>query len=347
MSDRGDELREATRRAAERAARERREAAGGGGAPRPGDLYVVPATAAYDIEWLVVCEQGEAGWLVLPADGALLATPGEVEVTADDPGGPLTLHARFPVVVPERLLAAARRAGRVGEERRAAAERRWRHLGDGTVAAEPVHDPDDRQRLGELAAAQRALQAAASGERPASGGEGESGGGTSGGAVAPFAAPARLRPAKSRFAPPPWMSALAAVLALAVVGLAGWGLALQAQVEALSGARPIVLGPSIAVGVRGAEDLVVPRAEGPSALVALSIEWTEPVEASERFRLIFFSPQGEELDGIEVVPTAHGVAGVAVPENVLRRARVLRLERVVPGGPNEIVLEQTIDLEDD
>jgi hypothetical protein len=323
MRDHNAGLRRATRRAAERAAGERREASGGGGGPRPGDLYALPATAEHEVEWLAVATEGSGGWVVLPADSTPFAAPGEVEVAADEPGGPLTLHARFPVVVPEALLAPERRTGRVSGERRAAAERRWRRLADGE-AAEPVYDPDDRRRLEELAAAQRTLAAAAARRGGEEGGR-DGGGGASGGGTVPVAAPERLRRrGPARFRPPPWMSALAAGLALAVLALLGWNLSLLRQVERLGGVQEVVRGPEVVVDERTRGEVVVPAGEED---VLISLAWAMSVEPEARFRVSLVAPGGEILSQEDVRPRDNE-SFVKLPRSTLIDGAVLRVVRL-------------------
>lgn len=349
MSERRVDLGEATRRAVEEAAAARRDASGGGEAPRPGDLYVLPATAEHGVEWLVVAGAAAGRWVVLPADLATVADVGEVEVPADEPGGPLTIHGGLPVTVPAALLRAELRSGHVREERRAAAERRWRQLAGGEPPR-PRHDPEDRRRFDELAAAQRALAAAAAAEdassAPAGGGSDEGGGEGRGEApTAPVVPARRIRPAPSPLRPPPWMTALAAVLALSVVGLAGWNLRLLRQVDELSGARQVARGPVVVVDdvVRG-EDLAVPDAD----FVVLSLVWTQPPGAGERFSLSVVSAGGEELEAIrELVLERKGEASVELPRRALRTGARLHLFRLRDELPPERILDHPIRLADD
>lgn len=324
MNDVGDRLGGAARRAAERAAGERREVGAAGAAPRPGDLYALPATAEHEVEWLVVAAAGPDRWVVLPADLAALGGGADVEVPADEPGGPLTIYGRFPVRVPASLLAADRRTGRVDEARRAAAERRWREIAGGHEP--PPHeadfDPDHRRRLAELAAAQAALAAAADDEA---------------------ARPPRSAP--SRFRPPPWMTALAAALALAVVALAGWNLALLREVERLSGARRFVAGPEITVDVvRGDETVQLPAAD----VLGLTLAWAQVPDQDAEFRFSVLDAEGEELTVLPLASPAPGnEVPITVPGSKIRPGGRFRLVRVTPDGGEETLFDRPIRVEED
>jgi hypothetical protein len=344
MSERKARLGEATRRAAERLAAEERATVAG--APRPGDLYTLAATAEHDVEWLVVTTADAGGWLLLPADLGSLAGSGDVEVPAGEPGGPLIVYCRFPVAVPAALLPAERRSGQIVEARRAAAERAWRESAAGGTPPdrEPDHDPDHRRRLGELADARRALLAAVDAAGGGAGRGGAEGGGwppagppaAGGGEAATPAFPARRLPL-----PPSWLTALAAALALLAIGLGSWNLRLQRRVDELSGARQVALGPAVVVDevTRGGA-VAVPDEE----VFLLTLEWVTPPDPAARFRLTLTGPDGEELASIaEVVPEL-GLAVVEVPREALRPGTRLRLARLVEGGPPEPVLDRPLEV---
>lgn len=354
MTERVDRLIEAGRRAAERADRERRQASAAGPAPRPGDLYALPATAEHDVEWLVVAAADGGRWLLLPADLDGTGGTADVEVPADEPGGPLTVYGRFPVTVPPALLPDDLRTGRLSEERRAEAERRWRDLAAG--AEPPEHegdfDPDYRRRLVQLAAAQRALSAAAAAAE-----RGDPGGGPGGGAPAPGDGPTVgreegagapqpvpfVRPATRRRLPPPWLTALAAVLALAVVALAGWNLSLLRQVERLSGPRQVVPGAEVRVDeIERGSEVSLPAAEW----VLLSVAWNREPDPAERFRLRVLAPNGEELAALAVRPRGNE-ADVELPGGLLRPGGRIVLDRLGDDGGAEQLLELVIRLESD
>jgi hypothetical protein len=353
MTDRVHRLIEAGRRASERADGERREAAAAGPAPRPGDLYALPATTAYDVEWLVVAAVSGGRWLLLAADLAGTGGGADVEVPAGEPGGPLTVYGRFPVTVPGSLLPAALRGGRLSEERRAEAERRWRDLAAGTepAALDVDFDPGYRRRVAELAAAQRALaEAAAAAEEG-----GDPGGGPGGGAPGPHRGPATvahedlpgpvpiLRPTPGRLRPPPWLTALAAVLALAVVALAGLSFSLLRQVERQTGARQVQLGPVVTVGEveRGVVEL------SPGERVGVTLRWDDLIEEGERFRLDLVAPDGREvLDSTLVESDSMGFAYLDLPGDKVLPGVQLRLYRVGDEAPPEPVLELMIQVAD-
>ncbi len=63
----------------------------------PGELFVLHATAAFDVEWAVVARHPAHSrlLLVMPADGCSLVGSSDVEIPESAPGGPLVLRCRF------------------------------------------------------------------------------------------------------------------------------------------------------------------------------------------------------------------------------------------------------------
>jgi hypothetical protein len=159
-------LLDATRQAAAAA---RRSRGGTGGAPKPGDLYVLDAAAAFDVEWLLTAADPRDPRRVrlVAADTASWVGAGDLEVPAEESAGPLVLRCRHRLWWDGRDLPAERRTGRLGAAVAAAAEERCRALDAGTAAAptplerETGGDPEYRDRDEELAAARTALAAAA------------------------------------------------------------------------------------------------------------------------------------------------------------------------------------------
>lgn len=114
----------------------------GGKPPRAGDLYVLPATAAYPVEWLVVGPGGEDGcYLMVPADTHPLAGSADVAVPAGSLGGPLLLRCRFGAAVDADLLASGRRTGML----EGSFVERVRHQLRALAAGEPVGSVLERE----------------------------------------------------------------------------------------------------------------------------------------------------------------------------------------------------------
>ncbi len=80
--------------------------------PRPGDLFVLAATANLPVEWAVLGHdpEGPDGLLAVAADSNPLAGSADVTVAAAD-GGPLTLRCAFAVRLGSERFESARRTG--------------------------------------------------------------------------------------------------------------------------------------------------------------------------------------------------------------------------------------------
>lgn len=94
-----------------RAAADRR----GGGPPEPGDLYVFPETARFDVQWAVLAHQPPE-LLVVPADDRPLVGSADVAVPAGASCGALTLRCRFGVWLGEAAFDPEMRTGRLAPE---------------------------------------------------------------------------------------------------------------------------------------------------------------------------------------------------------------------------------------
>lgn len=81
--------------------------------PRAGDLFALPATSPWPVEWAVVGPApGEPGRLLaVPADTHPLAGSGDLTVPEDAPAGPLTLRCRFATPLSPEDLPPERRSG--------------------------------------------------------------------------------------------------------------------------------------------------------------------------------------------------------------------------------------------
>jgi len=239
--DRRDRLRALTAEAARGSGRLPDEAAPGasvaspapGPAPDPGPdpgqgaLFVLPATADFPLEWLLLepSVDGTDRWLAVPADTNPLRGPGDVWIGPDTPAGPLCLRCRFPVRLPGAALRTGRRTGQVPSETASLVLKTVRDhergaLDPGPLALEVAEGPEYQDW--EDAVLRPACEAAAA--LPA---------------TAPAPEPRRepsSTPGRS------WLPAVAAALALVSLGLGAWNLALRRQVDRLS--SPILIGGS-------------------------------------------------------------------------------------------------------
>ena len=166
------------RYAAERAAL----AAEGDRPARAGDLYALPATARWPVEWAVVGPApGAPGRLLaVPADHRPLAAGGDVAIPEEAPGGPLTVRCRFPVRLAAGDLAPESRSGLLAPEATAEVARTRAELEAGPLVAsddqeEIESSPEYRRWIAEViapacaalaAAGERGRPAGAAGEEP-------------------------------------------------------------------------------------------------------------------------------------------------------------------------------------
>ncbi len=140
-------------------------AEGGERPPAPGDVYVLEATKDFGVEWAVVAHDpaDPSRFLVVPADGHVLAGSADVELEDDCPVGALKLRCRFGTWTGARLLRPELRVGVMGTEGLVQARQRWLDVGDGVVAGDVLgqevdDDPGYQDWVdGVLVAARRAL----------------------------------------------------------------------------------------------------------------------------------------------------------------------------------------------
>ena len=162
-----------------------RESAPSDPSPRPGDLYVLPATRDYDVEWLVVAREPapdpppandsepSTRVLIMPADAHVLAGSADVEVTSAD-GGPLVVHCAYGIWIDPALLTPDFRVSRIEPTNLTRVRRRWLELGDGRESDDPVAlEVDESTEYQEwieevIAPAQRALSRASASSSPPS-----------------------------------------------------------------------------------------------------------------------------------------------------------------------------------
>lgn len=278
--DRREELRRRTGETLARlgreegALRERR-----GEAPRPGDVFLQASTADLPVEWVLLgTDPADPRRLVaVPADTNPLAGSGDVLVPAEAPGGPLSLRCRYAVRVEPGDLVPELVTGAVEPAYAERALALWQALEAGTAVAsaserEVDASPAYRDWIDEGPAPARDAVAAA--------GQGAAGEAPQGGEE-PAASPAPRRPQRARRRDVPgsertrgswrtvWAPALAAVLLLAVVGLALRVVELERRIDDL--AAPAFGPPIQEVNLdshRGVEEILVP---GGTDLLALQL----------------------------------------------------------------------------
>jgi hypothetical protein len=262
----------------------------------PGDLCVLPATAAYPVEWALV-ERGldDPGQLLaVPADTFPPAGTGDVEIPESDPAGPLRLRCRQALWVNEKAFEQARRTGVLAARWLREAGARHEALEAGplppaSLAEEVEADPEYRDwERDVLVPAREALEREASGA---------------------VAGPRRIGgPAIAR----PWRSLparLAAVFLLAAVGLGIWNARLQDQLDQPFAGEPTLLkherngGDLVEVAPKAKEVWLAAQLEQPVTGGRIEIEdadgrkirLSEPIDAENEF--VFFVPRRQLPNG--------------------------------------------------
>lgn len=248
---RRERLAQATRERSEELARAQKT--GNTGPAVPGDLFVLPATSDFPVEWAVL-ERGPGNlWLAVPADAGPRAGSADVAVPAGEPGGPLSLRCRFAVSLEAALLSPELRTGRLAGETVTEALHRIRQAESGDLEPSPLAeevdaDPEYQDWVRDVLAPAR--------ERAAD------------------AARRKVSPAAAGWT---MIHRIAAALVLISVGLGFWVFRLQSEVDRLS--QPIFNAPSVDVTLgaqeRGRTVVKVPREASHVNLrliIALSIE---------------------------------------------------------------------------
>ncbi len=176
-------------------------------APQPGDVYVIRASAAWPVEWVVLdADPADAGRvLAVPADTQPLAGRADVSIPEDSPAGPLTLRCGLAVSLPRGIFDPQLRSRRLspGDLERAREHRCRIEDGafEGSVAQQETElDAAYRDWMREVPEAARAAVEASAAKIPE-----------------PLPFPARQPPERRSRR---WIEALAAVLAAVSVGLA-------------------------------------------------------------------------------------------------------------------------------
>lgn len=263
--------REALRRATgEAAAAVRREVEAGrekGARQRPGDLVVLPATAEHAVEWLLA-ERDGGRWLLVPADVDPWVGSADLEVAAEETGGPLVLRCRHALWADAAVLADAVASGRLEARRAAAAAERHRRAADGSLDGSPLEretdaDPVYRRRDGEVAAA-RAVVAGA-----ALAGEQRRQAGRFGGSIGTV---------------PLWRAA-AAVLLVALAGVVWWGVGLRQEVAELSAPEVLTFDDSVEWSATRGDGVEVVT-DTRNRFLALDLIWGEITASVARIQVV-------------------------------------------------------------
>lgn len=227
----------------------------------PGDLFVLPAMADIPVEWAILERGTGVKLLAVPADAGMPAGTADVEVLADAPGGPLSLRCRFGVWLDGTIFEPRLRSGVLAPETVTQALHRFRQVEAGNLKGSPLAeevdaDPEYVDWIRDVPQRAREL------------------------ALAPKPSNVRPLPARS------WGMAhkLAAVLALATIGLSIWTSLLLRKVEKLS--EPILDPPSETVPLgsieRGGTTLAVPREESHFNLV-LFLDFDSSIEPQDGY----------------------------------------------------------------
>ncbi len=245
--------------------------------PALGDLWVLPDSADYGIEWMILEHQDEDRCLLVAADTFPLACTEDVAVPTDAGLGPLRLRPRFQVTVPTAKLSADRYSGRVPvavvEEVRANSAGLSMDRGATQLLDEPSYERWVAESLEPATQVLRNLEINET-QKP------------------PTPKPNGRPPVNPR----PWPRFLvAAAMATVVTGLVALTWVQARQIKELeatqkpSGNLPMVwLGDD--ESMRSAKP--VSLASGESHVVLLMIE---PPELADRYRLDVLDPEGNEL----------------------------------------------------
>lgn len=290
-----ERLRDDTRRAVERHKEPPADVSG----PRPGDLFVSPATAEHDVEWLVAARRGNEV-LVVAADADPQVGSGDVEVPEDEPGGPLVLHCRCAAWVDATTFDPEHLGGRLERHRADAAHTRWRRLETGTATGSPLEretdaDPAYQDRAEELAAARDALLR--------------------------HAAELEHRRQRRRFtggagSTPVWLRAVAALLLVALMAALWWGSAAWRRVEELSGPTLIAGSAQLTVGSTLRSDSIEIRPSGSGQHLLLDLLAGDDLPEADRYQAVLLDHRERELARLDLAFT--GIeASVIVPRSLL------------------------------
>lgn len=291
-------------------------------APRAGDLFVSPASADQDVEWLIAAgRDGEV--LAVAADPSPRVGSGDVEVPQEAAGGPLVLHCRCAAWVDPGSFDPQHRTGRLEQRWAEAARLRWQRLESGAHRGSPLEretdaDPAYQERAGELAAARDALLRHA-------------------------AARERQRQ-RDRFAgrgagtSPAWSRAAAAVLLVALGAALWWGGGLWRRVEKLTAPSVVPERKEIPLGstVRGEPFEIRPSPSSRWILLHLVAEAGE-LPSSDNYRVVVLDAEGRLRVRLDIVFDRLGETFVILPRTDFPPGRyTLRIEDAAADPPRTL-----------
>ncbi len=122
--------------------------------PRPGDLFVLPQTRDWPLEWAVLEQDpdGAERFLVVPADTEPLLGSRDLAVPADAASGPLSLRCRFGAWLGAEDFHPGRRTGLLPPEilARARHRRSARSVDSTSREQEAESDPEYGRWVGEV-----------------------------------------------------------------------------------------------------------------------------------------------------------------------------------------------------
>jgi hypothetical protein len=110
--------------------------------PQPGDLFVLPETADFPVEWALL-DRRSGQMLAVAADTNPLAGSADVEILPGEPAGPLSLRCRFGLWVDASRFDPSRWTGVLDPDAVARALAKRAELESGDLTASPLADETD------------------------------------------------------------------------------------------------------------------------------------------------------------------------------------------------------------
>lgn len=126
---------------------------------RPGNLFAHPATAAFDVEWLVIASEQKARdrALVVVADPLAIRGPGDLLIPGGEPCGALTVRCAIGLRVPAMAFAQAPLTGQLPAWYLRRAKALYRRSASSVRRGENIEDPDYREHVERIEEARRSL----------------------------------------------------------------------------------------------------------------------------------------------------------------------------------------------